>query len=197
VSQYYFLIASLPLLAYDNREAMEPEEFLAMLGDHMAENDLHIVAAARIDAPLDDRSSGGARVAEHPTVARWNTFERGLRNALVKMRASKKGVEPSRYIRLDEAGHDGTEPQEIAEASREAVTHDSPLSGEDMLNRARWAFLEELQVGHFFDIDVVIVYYLKLQILARRRLFVRKEGEERFVQITDHIMNDYYQEQSE
>ena len=113
------------------------------------------------------------------------------------LRAPGASVEASRYVRLDEAGHDGTDPSEIAEGSREAFQHESPLSGEDQLNRIRWQYLDDLVVGHFFDLDRIIIYYLRLQLLARRRLFTRKNGEEQFARINETIMNDYYQEQSE
>jgi len=112
------------------------------------------------------------------------------------MRA-RGSADPSDFIRLDRDGNDNTDPVELAEAAREAYNHESPLSGEDILNRARWSHLDELEVGHFFDLDRVIVYYLRLQILARRRIFTRSEGERLFAAINERIMNDYYQERSE
>ena len=107
-------------------------------------------------------------------------------------------ADPNDFIRLDRGGNDNTDPIELAEAAREAYNHESPLSGEDILNRARWFHLDELEVGHFFDLDRVIIYYVKLQILARRRVFTRAaEGERQFAAINERIMNDYYQERSE
>lgn len=191
MSQYYFLVASLPLLTYENTDATEPSEFLEILVDHLPHEELDLVASATIDAPLDVARTG------RTTVDRWQDFERGLRNALVALRAPGKSVEASTYLRLDEAGHDNAEPAEIAEGSREAFAHESPLSGEDQLNRVRWNFLDDLEVGHYFDLDRIIIYYLRLQLLARRRLFTRSNGEERFARINETIMNEYYQEQSE
>ena len=194
MSQFYFLVASLPLLSYENRDAMDPAEYLAMLADHLSPADLETVAAARIDAPASDDDSSAASV--HPTIAGWTRFERGLRNTLVHLRANGSS-DPNEFIRLDRDGNDNTEPVELAEAAREAYSHESPLSGEDILNRARWFHLDELEVGHFFDLHRVIIYYLKLQILARRRVFTRSEGERLFAAINERIMNDYYQERSE
>jgi len=191
VSQYYFLVASLPLLAFEDRDATEPAAFLESLGDHLPPAELETVAAARIDAPSVEAGAGAA----YPVIENWNRFERGLRNALVRLRASRS--DPGEFIRRDANGDAADDPVEIAEAAREAHAHESPLSGEGILNRARWAHLDELEVGHFFDLDRIIVYYLKLQILARRRLFTRRDGEQRFAAINEQIMNDYYQEQSE
>lgn len=208
MSNYYFLVASLPLLAYEEREASEPAEFLTMLAEHLTTGDLAAVAAARIDAPLGEESWSKEAVAPdvlgtayarpaNPIISGWEAFERGLRNALVHMRSSARNADPYEHIRLDAAGHEDSDRLEIDEAAHEAFNNDSPLSGEEVLNRARWSFLDDMEVGHYFDLERIIIYYLKLQILARRRLFTRAEGEERFAQIQETIINDYYQEQSE
>ena len=191
MSQYYYLVASLPLLSYENRDAAEPDEFLAILGEHLTDADLGVVERASIEAPLDDDPTG------NETVRAWIEFERGLRNALVRLRAGRKMVDPAQFVRTGRSDSEGSDAVEIGEVVRDAWNQDSPLSGEDSLDRARWSFLDALEVGHFFDLDLIIVYYLKLQILARRRRFDRKDGEARFVEITERIMNDYYQEQSE
>ena len=191
MSQYYYLVASLPLLSYDNRDAADPDEFIESLRDHLTDADLRIVERATIEAPLDDDATG------NETVHAWIEFERGLRNAIVRLRAGRKMVDPSQFVRADRSGGEGSDSVEIGEAVRDAWNQESPLSGEDTLNQTRWRFLDALEVNHFFDLDLIIVYYLKLQILARRRGFDRKDGEARFVEITERIMNDYYQERSE
>lgn len=159
-----------------------------MASSHLSEKDLEALRRARIDAPVELEE-------DPPCVVSWQRFERGLRNELVRLRAAKKGRDPADYVRRDEAGNDDSDRMGIAEAAREAYGEESPLSGEAALNRLRWAFLDELEVGHFFDLDRLIVYYLKLQILARKRMFSRDEGERVFTATMEKIMNDYYQEQ--
>lgn len=210
MAEYYYLVASLPLLSYENRESIEPAEFLSSLRSYLDANALRTVAAARIDGATD-RSVGSdsdqeitessgldeSAAPDHPTLSGWNAFERGLRNTLVRLRAASIGRDASEHLRLDASGSDGTGATEISDAAREAANHESPLSGEDILNRARWAWLDELDAGHFFDLSRIITHYLRLQILARRRFFTREQGEERFTAINEKIMNEYYQEQSE
>ncbi len=196
MSQYYFLVASLPLLSYEDRDAAEPAEFLETIGGHLTDADLRIVARATIEPPPADESSAD-HTRGNETLRAWTEYERGLRNALVRLRAGKRLVDPARFVRTGPSGSEGSDSVEIGEAVRDAWTQESPLSAEDALNRARWSFLDELEVGHFFDLDLIIVYFLKLQILARRRAYDRKEGEAQFVEITRRIMNDYYQERSE
>ncbi len=188
MSQYYFLVASLPFLSYDGDHAAAPEEFLASAREHLTPRDYAIVSSARIDAPVE-LEPGPA------VVVSWQRFERGLRNELVKVRAGKLGADAAAYIRTDEAGRDDTDRTGLADIAREAFGEESPLSGENVLGRARWEFLNELEVGHFFDLDLLVIYYLKLQIVARRRRFNRDDGERIFRAATDEIVNDYYQEQ--
>jgi hypothetical protein len=76
-------------------------------------------------------------------------------------------------------------PQAIA---REAFAQESPLQAEDTLNRARWRYLDELEVGHYFDIDKILVYALRLQILARKALFEAEKGREMFEKVYSEII---------
>ncbi len=188
MSQYYFLVASLPFLSYDGEHAAVPEQFLASAREHLTPRDYVIVSSAGIDAPVE-LDTGSA------VVMSWQRFERGLRNELVKVRAGTLESDAAAYVRTDEAGRDDTDRTGLADIAREAFGEESPLSGENVLGRARWEFLSGLEVGHFFDLDILVIYYLKLQIVARRRQFNRDDGERIFRAATEKIVNDYYQEQ--
>ena len=52
---------------------------------------------------------------------------------------------------------------------------------EKALDAFRWKKFDELMSGHSFDLDVVIVYGLKLQILDRHHQFASPKGQEKFV----------------
>jgi len=70
-----------------------------------------------------------------------------------------------------------------AELAAEAAGMINPLEAESLLNRARWQFLEQLEVGHYFDVERLVVYSLKLQLLERIALYDREKGRERFEEI--------------
>ena len=42
---------------------------------------------------------------------------------------------------------------DTASLAAHAFKQESPMDAEDALNRGRWQFLENLKVGHFFDLD--------------------------------------------
>ncbi len=96
------------------------------------------------------------------TVKQWQDFQTGLSNELVKIRASRKHVDPQRYLR--QAGY--VELRTIhAAASASRAT--SILEAERLLDQEKWRKLDELERGHYFDLDFLIVYVLKLLILNR------------------------------
>ena len=77
-----------------------------------------------------------------------------------------------------------------AEIAREAAAQESPLAAEELLNRARWSFLDDLEVGCFFTIEKLIIYYLRLQILERKSLFNKEAGTERYKSIYQSITKE-------
>lgn len=96
------------------------------------------------------------------TLRKWYSFEVALRNELVKIRASRKHKDHLKYIRSD--SQDGLALIHIALS---AQRNPSPLEAERILDSQRWQVLEELAVGHYFDLDFLIIYAQKLLILER------------------------------
>ena len=47
------------------------------------------------------------------------------------------------------------------------------------MNRARWDVLEDLELGHTFDLERLLVYAIKLQLLERKFAMDADRGEER------------------
>jgi hypothetical protein len=62
-------------------------------------------------------------------------------------------------------------------AAQGAAQCEDPLEGELSIEREKWSFLERLETGHFFDLEALVAYALKLQILERRALFEAERGE--------------------
>lgn len=167
---------------------MEPEDFLEAARQNLSREDFRHLSEASIE-PADV----GPRTLA--ILRQWQEFELGLRNALVRLRAPILNVTPETYIRVQSSGDDGSSRPGLMDAARQTMSDESPLSAEHHLGRLRWQYLSELAVGHYFDLDAVIVYFLKLQLLARNRLFNRQDGEQAYRSATEEIMNNYYQEQ--
>lgn len=98
-----------------------------------------------------------------PAIKKWHAFETALRNELVKIRAARRHKDPSGYLRGDVyAG------PSISAVAMNAYKTVSPVESENMLDEERWRVLEELSAGHFFDIDFLSIYAVKLLMLEKR-----------------------------
>jgi len=107
-------------------------------------------------------TEGYAYEWSQPTLKKWRVFDTALRNELVKIRASRKQVDPLKYTRGD--GY--IEPY-ITRVAMNAYRTPSILEAEKTLDQERWRMLDELATGHYFDLDFLITYALKLLILER------------------------------
>lgn len=174
MSQYYYLVSTLPLLSYDSEHMASTEYFLEQCEKWLTAGDYLILKNTSINE-FDSCKSGCALLDQ------WQVWEVNLRNELVKLRAQKKGLEGDAYL--------AAVPEVLgtAEIAREAAAQESPLAAEELLNRARWSLLDDLEVGRFFTIEKLIIYYLRLQILERKGLFNKEAGSERYKSIYHHI----------
>jgi len=131
------------------------ERFLQLCQEQIPEKDIDIIKTI-------SRDSEYAGEGKQATLKKWYAFETALRNELVKIRASRKHVEAVRYLRRE-----GYAEPSVTHAAMVAYRNPAVLEAEKMLDEARWRILEELAVGHYFDIDFLIVYACKLMILGR------------------------------
>jgi len=152
---YIYLISSLPMLHFGLKPPISFERFIRLCQGLLSEEDIEILKVCA-QQNIHDYKTG------QPTLNKWRVFDTALRNELVKIRAGRKKVEALKYLRQD--GY--TEPY-ISHLALNAHRNPSILEGEKSLDLERWRFLEELSTGHYFDIDFLIVYVLKLLILEK------------------------------
>jgi len=143
------------MLIFQARSPFSFEEFLKRCQGIIPDQDIELLRLVAEPNDFDYKDM-------QPTLKRWYESERKLKNELVKVRAQRKHIDPSKYLRGDEYA----EP-DIARIAMAAYRNTSFLEAEKMIDEKRWQVLEELAFGHYFDIDVLIVYALKLLILGR------------------------------
>lgn len=179
--RYYYTISTLPMLSYDGEAPFSLEEFYDMCRGNIAEEDFTLLTVADLEPNTEKLESGEG--AFQP-LKQWWEWETALRNELIGYRAQKMGWEGDSYIREGEVVTD------VLDLARNAVSQESPLQAEELLNRARWDFLDQLETGRFFEFTNLVVYSLKLQLLLRRGLFTRERGEENFQEIYRTVRED-------
>ncbi|MBI4335842.1 MAG: DUF2764 family protein [Candidatus Omnitrophica bacterium] len=156
MADYYYFVSSIPMLHFDIKPPFSFEDFLKMCGRFLSEDDYNLIAA------LPETKDARVETIASDTVKRWVIFDTLLRNELVKIRSGHRRVDPSRYLRRD--GYPGQRIPHIAMVAHRSA---SMTEGERHLDRERWNFLDELEFGHYFDRDFLIIYAYKLKMLER------------------------------
>lgn len=165
MAQYYFAASFLPFLSYDTEKTITIDDFIELCRDQCTEKDWLVIKRTNIN----ELEYG---VPSCSTLEKWITWEINLRNELVRHRAANKKSDPALYLR------EAAETIDLSVIAQNAFGQESPLAAEEILNRARWSYLDELEFGHYFDIDRLVVYSLKLQILERKNSFDFEKGRE-------------------
>ena len=155
--QYIYLLASLPMLQFDEKPSFGYDRFLELCRGLVAEEEMRLLELIATDGIFD--YAGPCKA-----VRRWRDFETMLRNELVKIRASRKHVDPEAYLRRS-----GTSDMELNHIAIKAHRAPSILESEKILDRARWTALDDLAAGHYFDLDCLVAYAGKLLIAAKRQ----------------------------
>ncbi len=157
MDKYYYLVAQLPALHFNREAPITVERFFEEAAKWLSPKDLAALREARLD--LDKGPS-----EERGVLRRYREFHRRFRRELGEWRqALREGYE--------------TRPETF---SPSLVKEGNPLEIERKLLARQWEAVEEEEMEHHFDLDFLILYYLKLQILERLAAFDAKKGKERF-----------------
>jgi hypothetical protein len=137
---YPYLIASLPMLHPGMKPPFSFDRFLGLCREWIPERDYQVLSTL----PQPSQYSQGAR--HHRLIEGWIGFDTALRNELARERAGRRPLAPGVHA---------------------ATAHASPLDAERALDEMRWKALEDLATGHYLDLDVLLAYACRLQILLR------------------------------
>jgi len=169
LTQYYYFVASLPMLFFDDAPPFSSRAWLAMCREQLAASDHALLLRISFDALTP-------RPGDHDVWLAYSSWETALRNELVVQRAHKLGLSPDPFLR--EAPFAAGLPAMI----KEVLAAGTPKAVETALDRKRWSFLEELESGTQFDMGRLIAYRLKLLLLERKNRFRTEPGREAFAQ---------------
>ncbi len=138
--------AAKPLLSF--------EKFLAACQGLIPEEDIGILGLSSLNQ--------GQGESALPVFKKWRAFDASLRNELAKIRALHRREGPLKYLRQE-----GYSEPSIAHTAMSALRNPSILEAERFLDSVRWQFLDELAVGHYFDLDCLVIYAHKLLLLEK------------------------------
>jgi hypothetical protein len=157
MSAYYiYFISSLPMLHFGKTPPFSFDKFIQMCAEFMPGSDLAFLQAVSL-------KQESYHQIQQATLRKWHDLNFALQNELVKLRSVRKRIDPAKYLRQD--GH--LVDANLVHVAMNAYKATSLLEAEKILDQARWQMLEELSAGHYFDIDTLIIYGLKLSLLER------------------------------
>lgn len=152
-NKYYYLTTVLPCLEFGEIFPITRQAFLDECRKWLIPPDfdrLKRVDADDFEAHPDDPS----------IVKEWKSFDLALREELAEIRkARKNAVRETKPISY----------RDIFEGS-------TPLVMEKKIQKRKWDFIEEKEFGYHFDLNILILYFLKLQILERIAVFEEEKG---------------------
>jgi hypothetical protein len=177
LTQYYYFVASLPMLFFDDAPPFSSRAWLAMCREQLAASDHALLSRISFDALTP-------RPGDHDTWLAYSSWETALRNELAVQRAHKLGLSPDPFLR--EAPFTAGLPAMI----KEVLAAGTPKAVETALDRKRWSFLEELESGTQFGLDRLIAYRLKLLLLERKDRFRFEAGIGAFTEEYARVMEN-------
>jgi hypothetical protein len=152
-NKYYYLVSSLPLLQFDEKPGILKKEFLSECGKWLSLPEFNILK--RVDIDSSNIPSNNKLI-----LRQWKEFDSFLRDDLSKARQITQGM-------IDER---------LPASMLSVFDKETPFLMEKELARKQWVMLDELESGNYFDMNILIIYFLKLQILERFAAFDKDEG---------------------
>ena len=178
------------MLHFDSEVYPSREEFMRLCAENLSKSDLNALMRMDDQVGPDDPDDPVGRASRGGGLKKWFDWNLSLSAELAILRAQELGLDAGQNQGIEKIP--GTE-----EIAREAFNQESPLIAEDALDRARWAVLEELEVGHYFDLRKLSVYGFKISILERKSQFDMDKGLDNFNRIYSTVTDAKIGEQPE
>jgi hypothetical protein len=177
LTQYYYLVASLPMLVFGDAPPLDSHPWLDLCREQVAEGDHALLTRISFDT-LD------VRPGDHEAWQAYASWETALRNELARQRGQRLGRNPGPFMR-DAPFYAG-----LSAIVKEALNAGTPMAVETALDHTRWSYLEELGTGTQFDLGRLIVYRLQLLLLERKDQFRPQPGLESFTKGYSRVLDN-------
>jgi len=162
MEKYVYLASQLPLLTFDKEPAMSVTAFLEEGRKWLSPMDWKILTEVSINAVTAEKSDLVA-------LRDYRNYEHALRSELLHYRRALRN----------------REEYKPALFALTVLKEGNPLEIEKKLLRLRWQRIEELEFGHYADLEFLALYYLRLQLLMRLQKFDKEVGKAKFKTIIE------------
>ncbi len=164
---YYYFAASLPLVFFESTNSPSLEDYLIDCKRLLTEEDY---------VELKTVVSGDCvGCVKNKIAAKIQQAEMDCCNEKAYMRATRSKQNPMDHCR----GERSCNPQ-LIDVMHRAAKEEDLLAGEKIIDRHRFEVLDDLSMTHFYDLEFLIIYGLKLAILDRYKAVSSAQGDETF-----------------
>jgi len=184
MTDFFYLLASLPELYADKAPPISHDQFLIRCGQELNPHQMALLARCRYEGFRFEGDSGFP-----PALARWMDFEHSLRLVTARSLARKNDL----VTELPATGL--TDSGALAAANR-ILQEDAPLERARAIMNVRWKFLSGLLEEKLFGLDAVCIYSLKLQLLEKAALWNQEAGERILADIIEKVDTGEYGRQN-
>ena len=149
MDKYYYFVSQLPFLTFGQESYIDRERFLDEAKKWLSDKDFSMISGVSLNDfyPRDGDSE---------VLVKYKNFEEALRKEIASFRKNEsRGGLTSLNLNLNQG---------------------TPLEIEKTLLGLRWKFIESLEQGHFFDLEILILHFLKIGVLERLLTFDKEKG---------------------
>jgi hypothetical protein len=166
---YYYLIAQLPFLVYEQKPPMSSQVFKELAATFISGRDAKLLNCLSLEGNIDYTEK--VRSCGCSFIDKWREWERALRLNLAKHRAIN--------IKRDDVSSipSATEPMDAAAiAAKVTADEHSPLEAEHIIDKARWDAIDAFVGKNYFNRNYIFAYLLKILLLERHEVFNIDKG---------------------
>ena len=190
MNNYEYIISSLPVLSRDARPGdASTEGLLAFIRSQLSAKDnalVDLLLRGHDDAQLGEAFYREVLASRDPFIREYFRFDLNLRNAKVRYLNRELGRPAEQDIFMEPEGV-------FAEKDRaEAVLATRDILGrERALDDLKWGKILEINVFDYFNIDSILGFIARLQIISRWLLLDEQTGREMFRRLVDEVRGTF------
>jgi hypothetical protein len=172
VASYYYLVATLPMLKYEDSAPFSCDEFLRLCKSNVNKNDYKIITEAL-----------SGNTASYKFVKNWHQFDTNVKKELAEQRSKKLNRKGDKY------NNTNYKEFRIVEGVRAALAAKNAYEGELLLMKLCWKYLDEESTNHVFDLEGLLAFSIKLKLLERKSRFDKVEGNKEFKSLLNNLQS--------
>jgi hypothetical protein len=190
MNNYHYIIAGLPDLVPEfGSQQFSYNEISAAIRANLSKKDNKLVDWLEFGLQEDNLHHYFYHKAEHSKnnfLSQYFAFDRFLRNVQVSLLSRTLGKESEKYM-MGEINTENDDYKEIAKIFEIS----NLIEREQALDRFRWRKISEINLYHYFDMDVILAFLLKGKIVERWIKLDQAKGAELFEQYVSEVRGTF------